>query len=217
METRLHQFIHKNKGKRTISKVPEVITRPSGPFKAVLVAQVLPQDPKLVGIGWAMARTENGKFVDKFDKEVGLRLATDRAATMKEPVPFTLAGDVAAFIIRAKKYFKDRDVLTPEISDTIPKVTHPKTASDKRFKGPNLVNFNRLKKGDHFTVLKFDNTRSDRSFIGYAFEIKSIDLPFIVASCIDKRKSYADKVIFDSRVAELKITSPDFAKVVSED
>ena len=100
METSIVQYVHSKKKNR------------SGPLRAVVIAQVRPENPNEVGIGWAMARRKDGKQVDQFSKSMGVLIASGRAANFsKESAPHSLKEDIENVTQRAINYFKDKKVV----------------------------------------------------------------------------------------------------------
>ena len=112
--TRIVQYVSKKKDKTTGKYV--------GPRNGVIVAQIRPENPNQVGIGWAKA-----KVGDEFDKDLGLRIATERAALLsgvgmngkrtESKVPASLHDEVLNVYDRAKRYFKDKEVILPVLHD----------------------------------------------------------------------------------------------------
>jgi hypothetical protein len=113
MNTRIVQYVSKRKDRLT--------GKYDGPRIGVVVAQVLPDNPNQVGIGWALARKGDG-----FNKERGLQIATNRAALLsgvgrdgkrcESKVPESLVDEVHVVYDRAKRYFRDKEVVLPTMS-----------------------------------------------------------------------------------------------------
>lgn len=107
MNTHIVQFVHKNRKNRT------------GPLRAVVIAQVRPENPNEVGIGWAMARRQNGNQIDQFDRDSGIRIASGRAAHLtasdrslsKNTAPHSLKKEIESITKRATHYFRDKKVI----------------------------------------------------------------------------------------------------------
>jgi len=59
----------------------------------------------IVRIGWSRAAINKG---DKFNKEYGLKLATQRLGAKETvPVPSSIENDMGMFQVRCARYFKD--------------------------------------------------------------------------------------------------------------
>ena len=100
MNTHIVQFVHKNRKNRT------------GPLRAVVIAQVRPENPNEVGIGWAMSRREDGRQIDQFNKDTGVMIASGRAANLSNAaVPHSLKKEIENITNRAIHYFKDKKVI----------------------------------------------------------------------------------------------------------
>lgn len=87
-----------------------------GILRGVIVAQVRPENPTEVGIGWSLARRKDGKQLDYFNKQLGLDIAINRAAIPsreKLVVPQSMEDEVKLVIDRATKYFKDKTIVSP--------------------------------------------------------------------------------------------------------
>jgi hypothetical protein len=118
--TRIVQYVSKRKDKLTHKYV--------GPRIGVIVAQVRPENPTQVGIGWAKA-----KVGDAFDKEMGLQIATNRAALLsgvgmagkrkESKVPDSFLEEVMVVYNRAVRYFKDKEVILPFPYQALPEHT----------------------------------------------------------------------------------------------
>lgn len=111
--TRIVQYVSRKRDKTTGKYV--------GPRVGVVVAQIRPDNPNQVGIGWALA-----KKGDEFDKELGLTVATNRAALLsgcgvdgkrnESKVPASLSEEVLNVYDRAKRYFRDKEVILPPVN-----------------------------------------------------------------------------------------------------
>lgn len=97
-----------------------------GILRGVIVAQVRPENPNEVGIGWSLARRKDGKQLDYFDKQLGLDIAINRAAIPsreKLVVPQSMEDEVKLVIDRATRYFKDKKVIPPVFNEDLTKST----------------------------------------------------------------------------------------------
>ena len=107
METKIVHYVHSRRDKNNIR---------SGVLRGVVVAQIRPENPNEVGIGWSLARRKDGKQLDHFNKQLGLDIAINRAAIPsreKLVVPRSMEDEVKLVLDRATHYFKDKKVIAP--------------------------------------------------------------------------------------------------------
>lgn len=80
----------------------------------IVVASVMADDPSRVGIGWAAVNSEHG---DKFDFDMGMRIARSRANTGTRKRPHTAEMSIAIenMKVRAARYFQDKVVIDTTI------------------------------------------------------------------------------------------------------
>lgn len=75
----------------------------------VLAARPSEAEPGVVVIGWSRCKQSAG---DRFNRQEGTRIAYSRSAVGSvTPVPQSMRLEYEQFYLRAKRYFKDLDVL----------------------------------------------------------------------------------------------------------
>jgi hypothetical protein len=77
----------------------------------VIAATKLTNDPSKVGIGWSFAAIKKG---DKFDREMGKKIALNRANTgtsLKVQIPRIMVPEILDMRTRAVRYFKTSEVV----------------------------------------------------------------------------------------------------------